>query len=254
MSSTTVIFIIIGGVVALILVGLLNSVMEKQKLEKARKKAEMLERQQRFESLSESLPKQFLTVALKQELHRLELYFAEQVLAADPGNRRVEARVLALQERFQQGSNYVITNAEAVLQTEEQVKEVRFLLESWQAQLKRAAEYRLLTAAQLKPMVSHIQLQLLKLYLDYFRQTGQSFMRQGLPRQARLAYERAVKLLQRQTDPKFATHRQEFEQLLKQADAQVALLAQKTVSQAAGLVSAAEAEQSDEWKKKQLYD
>lgn len=254
MTSTTIVLLILGGIVALLLVGYLNNVVEKQKLERARKKAEMAERQQRLESLSESLPKQFLTVPLKQTLHELELHFAEGLLANDPKNRKVESRILLLKERIAEADRHVIGNPEASLQTEEQVKEIRFLLESWQAQLTRAAEDQLVSATQLKPMLNHIQQQLLKLYLDYFRLSGENFMRQGLPRQARLAYERAVKLLQRQTAPQFAEQRSEFEKLLEQANASVLEHTRKTAEQDNQLAGAVGTEQTDEWKKKQLYD
>lgn len=254
MSSVTIIVLILGGIVALLLVGYLNNSVEKNKLEKARKKAEQSERQQRIEALSESLPKQFLTVALKQLLHKLELHFVEGVLANDAQNKRMQGRKLLLKERLEQGEQYAIGNPEVSVQTEEQVKEIRFQLESLQTQLVRATEEKLVPVEQLKPAVAHIQMQLINLYLDYFRVSGQRFMQQGQSRQARLAYERAVKLLKRQTAPQFTQQLGQFEQLLAQATKLVLEQTQATTSSGSELSGAVDSEQSDEWKKKQLYD
>ncbi|MCK9236813.1 MAG: hypothetical protein M0Q29_02510 [Thiopseudomonas sp.] len=254
MSSATIIVLILGGIVALLIVGYLNNAVEKTKLDKARKKAELTERQQRIEALSEALPRQLLTVAIKQLLHKLELHFVEGVLANDAQNKKMQGRALLLKERLELGEQYAIGNPETNTQTEEQVKEVRFQLESLQTQLTRAAEERLIPVAQLKPAVAHIQLQLINLYLDYFRASGQRFMQQGQPRQARLAYERAVKLLKRQTAPQFAQQLPQFEQLLDKASKLVLEQTQNTATRGNELSGAVESEQTDEWKKKQLYD
>lgn len=253
MSSVTIIVLILGGIVALLMVGYLNSTVEKNKLEKARKRAELSERQQRIEALSEALPRQFLTVALKQLLHKLELHFVEGILANDAQNKKMQGRALLLNERLGLGEQYAIGNPETSMQTEEQVKETRFQLESLQAQLVRAAEEQLITVVQLKPAVAHIQVQLINLYLDYFRASGQRFMQQGQPRQARLAYERAVKLLKRQTAPQFTQQLPQFEQLLDRASKLVLEQTQKTAARENELSGAVDSEQ-DEWKKKQLYD
>lgn len=254
MSSVTIIALILGGIVALLVVGYLNNAVEKNKLEKARKKAELSERQQRIETLSESLPRQFLTVAIKQLLHELELHFAEGVLANDAQNKKMEGRALLLKERLELGGQYAIGNPETSMQTEEQVKETRFQLESLQTQLTRAAEERLISVTQLKAATAHIQMQLINLYLDYFRVSGQRFMQQGQPRQARLAYERAVKLLKRQTAPQFTQQLPQFEQLLDRASKLVLEHTQKAVTQNNELAGAVDSEPVDEWKKKQLYD
>jgi len=255
MSSVTIIVLILGGIVALLMVGYLNSTVEKNKLEKARRRAELSERQQRIEALSESLPRQLLTVSLKQLLHKLELHFVDGILSNDAQNKKMQGRSLLLNERLGMGEQYAIGNPESSMQTEEQVKETRFQLESLQAQLVRAAEEQLITVTQLKPAVSHIQMQLISLYLDYFRASGQRFMQQGQPRQARLAYERAVKLLKRQTAPQFTQHLGHFEQLLESANSRVLEHAKTTASQGNELAGAVDSEGSqEEWKKKQLYD
>lgn len=255
MSSVTIVVLILGGIVALLVVGYLNNIVEKNKLEKARKKASFTERQQRIEALSESLPRQFLTVELKQMLHKLELHFVEGILSHDPQNKKIKARAIELHERLEQGSQYVLDNPETSTQAEEQVKEVRFQLESLQTQLVRAAEEQLISTAQLKPTVAHIQLQLINLYLEYFRTSGKRFIQQGQPRQARLAYERAVKLIKRQTAPQFTQQLAEFEQMLDSANKLVLEQTHKTAAQGSALAGAVESQESEEeWKKKQLYD
>lgn len=255
MSSMTIAALVLGAVFILIVLAYMNNSVEKSKLDKARKKAELAERQQRFESLSESIPQQFVTPEFKQLLYRVEAHFAKQLLASEPGNKKVEARLLQLQERLQLGAESKEANPALNLQDENQVKEVRFLLESLQAQLVRAAQEKVLPATELKPAVAHIQLQLINLYLDYFRVSGQRLMQQGQARQAKLVYERAVKLIKRQTAPQFTQQLDSFVQLLKQADAAVERQNQQSLDGDNELAGKVESEGGEEaWKKKQLYD
>lgn len=255
MSSMTIVELVLAAIFLLLLLGYLNHVLEKNKIEKARKKAEQAERQKRLEMLSESIPRQFLTPDFKQLLHQVELHFAKQLLDAEPDNKKVEARLLQLQERLELGAAYQSDNPQLLLQDEAQVKEVRFLLESLQAQLVRAAQERVLPAHELKSAVAHIQLQLINLYLEYFRSNGQRMMQQGQYRQAKIAYERAVKLIKRQTSTQFTSQLDKFTQLLSQAEAAVEQQNHQSLSGQNDLAGQVESEAGEEaWKKKQLYD
>ena len=255
MSSTTIMALVFGAIIVLLLLGYLNHILEKARIEKARKKAEQAERQMRLEMLSDSIPRQFLTPDFKQLLHRVELHFAKQLLDAEPGNKKLEERLLQLQERLELGGAYQSDNPQLSLQDEAQVKEVRFLLESLQAQLVRAAQDRVLSAQELKGAVGHIQLQLINLYLEYFRSNGQRMMQQGQFRQAKIAYERAVKLIRRQTSTQFTGQLETFTRLLKQAEAAVEQQNRQSLSRQNELAGKVESETSEEaWKKKQIYD
>ncbi len=254
MSSVTIVVFILVGIVALFLIGYINHLLEKSKLDKARRKAELIDRYRRCASLSNSLPGQLMTVELKQLLNRLELHFVDELTRVDRQEPKHQVRAEELRQLMAKTADVPISNPSVKIMTDEQAKDVRFQLESLQTQLTRAAEERLIPVAQLKPAVAHIQLQLINLYLDYFRASGQRFMQQGQPRQARLAYERAVKLLKRQTAPQFTQQLPQFEQLLDRASKLVLEHTQKAVTQNNELAGAVDSEPVDEWKKKQLYD
>lgn len=255
MSSMTIAALVLGAVFILLILGYLNSAMEKNKLHKARQKAEVVERQQRIQTLAETLPQQFKTSELDQLLQRVELHLAEKILADEPASKKIEARILQLKEQLELGAGQSQSGSKVNLGDESQIKEVRFILESLQTQLVRAAQERILSAAEIKSAVAHIQLQLINLYLDYFRNTGQRLMQQGQPRQAKIFYERGVKLIRRQTSEQFRQQLDGFLQLLAGAEKAVEQQNQQSLGQGnqlAGEVDSAENEEA--WKKKQLYD
>lgn len=256
MSPAFIIALVVVGVFALILVAYLNNQYERKKLEVARRRSGLAERQTRLASLSDGVPAQYLTPSLKQGLHQLELYFASELLKLDADNAKIRARVEALNERIGQGSAFQLSGDKLVLHSEEQIKEIRFQLESLHAQLKRAVQEGLVPASNGREWLAHLQVQLINLYLDFFHASGQSHLQRGLPRQARLVFERAVGLIKRQKNLQPFTERlQAFEALLEKTNAIVMEHDQQAVSQASELsASMTESDDDDLWKKKQMYD
>lgn len=66
MSPAYIVALVVGGVFALLLLGYASNQHEKHKLERARRRSELNERQMRLASLSDGLPGQYLHARLKQ--------------------------------------------------------------------------------------------------------------------------------------------------------------------------------------------
>lgn len=256
MSPAFIVALVVGGVVALLLLGYASNQHEKHKLERARRRAELVERQMRLAGLSDGLPGQYLNADLKQGLHDLELHFVQEILKVDPEDKKMRAREETLRSRIAQGSGYEVDNATTTVHGEEQVKEIRFQIESLHAQLRRAMQDGLLPAEKGRLWLQHLQEQLISLYLDFFHTSGQNHLQRGLPRQARLVFERAVGLIKRQKNLQlFKDRLTVFQALLDKTNRIVMEHDQKATSEASALSeSMSEDSDDDLWKKKQVYD
>lgn len=255
MSPAFIVALVIGGVVALLVLGYLSSQHEKNKLERARRRAELAERQMRLASLSDGLPGQYLTAALKQGLHELELHFVQEILKEDSADKKMRAREETLRTRIAQGSGYELANQSMAVHGEEQVKEIRFQLESLHAQMRRALKEGLLPAENGRQWLQHLQEQLVNLHLDFFHTSGQNHLQRGLPRQARLVFERAVGLIKRQKNLQpFKERLSSFQALLEKTNRIVMEHDQQAASEASALSESMTEEADDTWKKKQVYD
>lgn len=256
MSPVFIAGLVLFGIFALLMLGYMNSQMEKNKLEKARRKSELMDRQSRLSGLSEGLPGQYLTVPFKQMLHELELVFIRRMLKDEPANKKLLARAEELNQRVTQGPGYVVINPVLQLHSEEQLKEVRFQLESLYAQLKRAGQEQNVPPATAKQWLNYIQEQLIHLYLDFFHYSGQQQLQRGQPRQARLLFERAVTLIRRQQHVQpYKERLKAFEQLLEKTNSIVLEHNQQSAEQSNELSEAmGNMDDEDLWKKKQMYD
>ena len=146
MSSTIIITLVVAGIVLLLSLGYLNNVLEKNTLNKARRKAELIDRQRRCATLSETLPGQLVNVELKQLLNRIELKLSDELIVLDPKNAACKARADQLRELIGQGQALPVTNTPLAIASETQIKDVRFQLECLQAQIVRAAEGKVISA------------------------------------------------------------------------------------------------------------
>lgn len=256
MSSAFIVALVVVGIFALIILGYLNNQYEKKKLEQARRRSALVDRQMRLATLSEGLPPQYLTATIKQGLHELELGFINELLKLDDSQIKLQARGEELRERISLGTAYRLPGEKLSLHSEEQVKEIRFQLESLHAQLKRAIQDGAVPVNTGRQWLAHLQEQLINLYLDFFHASGQNHLQRGQARQARLVFERAVGLIKRQKNLQPFTERlQVFDTLLQKTNAIVMAHDQSAASQASELsASMAEAEDDDLWKKKQMYD
>lgn len=257
MSSTIIITLVIAGIVLLLSLGYLNNVLEKNTLNKARRKAQLIDRQRRCATLSETLPGQLVSVELKQLLNRIELKLSDELSALDPKNTACKARADQLRELIGQGQALPVSNTPLAIASETQIKDVRFQLESLQAQIVRAAEEKVISAVEGKKWLGQVRHMLVSVYIDYFNAIGGDFLAQKRANQARLVFERAVQFLKKQKNP--APYQQslvEFEALLAQAKSLSAEQTQPNARQGNELIAAVAQEDEDDaqWKKKQMYD
>ncbi len=256
MSSVTIVILILVGVVALFLIGYLNHVLEKNKLDKARRKAELIDRQRRCANLSESLPGQLMTVELKQLLNRLELHFIDQLRVIEKHDPKYQLHAEELRQLIAKADDLPIKNPPLTIITDEQAKDVRFQLESLQTQIIRAVEEKLIPANQGKQWLVQIKQMLVNVYIDYFSNLGCQLLSQNQPGKARLVFERAVQYLKKQKDINlYQQQLKQFEALLTRANASVLEHTRPNPAQSTELTEGIEQQdQEDGWKKKQIYD
>ncbi len=256
MSSTTIVMLIFAGIAGLFSIGYVNHLLEKNKLDKARRKAEFIDRYRRCANLSNSLPGQLMTTDLKQLLNRLELHFIDQLRAIDRHEPKYKLRAEELRQWIAKADELPVKNPHLNIVTDEQTKEVRFQLESLQAQIIRAVEEKVLTNAQGKQWLGQIKHMLVIVYIDYFNNLGRQELEQNRPGQARLVFERGVQYLKKQKDPTpYKQQLTQFEALLERANALVLEHTRPKPDQINELTEGLEQQKQDnEWKKKQIYD
>jgi hypothetical protein len=246
--------LVVGGLAILLAIVYVNHMLENAKLEKARLHADLTDRIRRIGNLSETLPGQLMTPRLKQLLTRLELQLSERLQRQDRQNRGLAERMSELRALLDQGDTPTVANAKQAVSSEAKAKDLRHQLEVLHAQLVRAAQEGSLEANEAKYWAKEIHHMLVVVYLELFTFVGQSATRQKRPRQARLAYERAVQYLQKQQDTE--RYRPLLEQFKAQLEAANALVLDTDLPAAEGEteLTASLLENEDDWKKKAIYD
>lgn len=256
MSSTTIVALVFAGIIALVIIGYINHLIEKTKLDRARRRAELADRYRRCGSLSASLPGQLMSVELKQLLSRLELHYLEQLKTVERNEPKHQARAQELRQLIATNDETTLSNSSVKISTDEQAKDVRFQLESLQAQIVRGVEEKILTAAQGKQWLAQLRHMLTAVYIEYFNNVGQQFLAQNRPAQARLAYERGIQYLEKQNDPTlYKQPLQQFQTQLERSNALLLEQNQQKSSQVSTLTAELETQtQEEDWKKKHIYD
>lgn len=140
MPPLVITVLIVAGIFVLIAIAYISHMVEKNKLEKSRLKADLGDRLRRCEILSETLPGQLMTPSLKQLLSRLQLLFCERMLPLDKGNNSLRARIEELRLLLPKGDAIVVANPQQPIFNEVKAKEVRAQLESLHSQLTRCAK------------------------------------------------------------------------------------------------------------------
>ena len=201
MSPLVITLLIVVGIVILIVIGYVNHMVENSKLEKARLKADLSDRIRRCADLSETLPGQMVSPALKLLLTRLQLQLGERLLQVDKNDNALKTRLGQLRPLVGQGESIPVNNPPQKIASEAKAKEIRFQLESLHGQITRAAQDGLLPANEAKSWVKEIRDMLVQLHVEFFTNLGLQALQENQPRQARLAFERGGQYLQKQPDP-----------------------------------------------------
>lgn len=256
MSPLVITLLIVAGIVVLFLIGYINHMVENNKLEKARQKADLADRLRRCADVSDSLPGQFMTPALKLLLARFMLHFAERLLAVDKNQPKVKDRVEELRGLVAQGDAIPVRNQPQLIHNEVKAKEVRVVLEILHGQITRAAQDNLLPSGEAKQWLEEVRHILVQLHIELFTNAGQNAMQQGQPGHARLAFERGVQYIRKQPDAKrYVTPLSLLEKQLARANSMVLENNKPVVDEANELTDGMKSmDGDDDWKKKNMYD
>jgi hypothetical protein len=256
MSPLVITILIVSGIALLIAIAYINHMVENNKLEKARIRAEFNDRLRRSADLAETLPRQLMTPPLKLLLCRLQLHFSERILPLDKGNNALKARIGELRQLIAQGESIAVNNPPQPITSEAKAKEVRFQLESLHNQLTRGAKDGIISTNEAKHWLQQIRHMLTQVHIEFFGNLGQQALQQNQPGQARLAFERGVQYLRKQPDPApYQNTLKKFEEQLARANAMVLATNTPSADQHSELDAGLESlGDEDEWKKKNIYD
>ncbi|MDH1010266.1 hypothetical protein N5J43_14955 [Pseudomonas nicosulfuronedens] len=256
MSPIVITVLVLVGIALLVAIGYINHLVENRKLEQARLKADLSDRCRRCADVSESLPGQFMSPALKLLLSGFELNLSERLLAVDKQNPALKQRMEELRGLVAKGEAIPVKNAPQPILTEAKAKDVRFLFEALHAQLTRCAQDNMLPRAEAQKWVKEIRHLLTLLHIEFFGNLGQQALQQGQPRQARLAFERGAQYLQKQPEiGRYQAQLKQMEAQLAHANALVLETSQPAADEQSELGDGLKAlDEDDIWKKKNLYD
>lgn len=252
MSPLVITLLIVAGISLLIAIAYINHMLESSKLEKARLKADLIDRTRRSRSVSDTLPGQLMTPALKLLLSRLELQASDRLLPLDKANSELRTRIAELREQVNKNELIAIGNPVQPINTEARAKEVRFILENLHSQISRAAQDGQLQASEAKHWNKEIQHMLCLLRIDFFNNLGQQALQKDQPGQARLAFERGVQYLRKQPEPgKYQAQLAQLENHLARANAMVLETSKPAENEVNQLTEGLkDLDDEDSWKKK----
>jgi len=255
-SPLVITLLIVAGIVVLFLIGYINHMVENNKLEKARLKADLADRIRRCNDVSDSLPGQFMSPALKQLLNRFMLQFAERLLTVDKNIAGVKDRVEELRGLTAQGDAIVVRNPVQQIVNEARAKEIRLTLETLHGLITRAAQENLLPQGEAKQWLQEVRHILVQLHIELFTNAGQNAMQQGQPGHARLAFERGVQYIRKQPDAKrYLAPLSVLEKQLARANTMVLENNKPVTDEANELTDGLKSmDGDDDWKKKNMYD
>lgn len=255
MSPLMITGLVVAGVVLLVAIGYINQLVERKNLEKARLRADLNDRRRRCSNLSEALPGQMMTPALKQVLARIELNLSERLLPLERGNDQLAGRIQSLRSEIAEGDAIPVRNPPRQIVSEAQAKEVRFMLEDLHAQIVRAAKERQLSQEEGRRWVQEIQRLLAVLHIEYFAGLGRQALQQNLPQRARLAFERAIQHIRKQPSTvEYSAQLKQLQNLLDHANALVSNQVRPAADEPSELAEGMKAfDDEDLWKKNNVY-
>ncbi len=255
MSPVMIAGLVTGGVLLLLVIVYINQLVERNRLEKARLKAELSDRRQRCQQLSDTFPGQLMSAELKALLARLELAAGERLLKLDKGNEALRNRLQDLQAELHKGEPIEVRNPPRQILSEAQAKETRFMLEDLHAQIVRAAREGLLAQDEARRWVREVQHLLVRLHIDYFNALGRQALQQNLPQRARLAFERAINYIRKQPSPgEYQSQLRQLEAALAHADALVLKHDKPPADEPSVLAEGMKSFDDDDlWKKNNVY-
>lgn len=255
MSPLVMTALIAGGIFLLMLLAYANQAIENSKLEKARQRADLLDRLRRSKEISERLPGQLMTAKLKLLLSRLQLQLNERLLALDKRNESLRQDVQALQALVARGESIEVKNQPNPIGDENKAKEVRFLLGNLHSLITTAGKSGLLPLNEVKHWAKQIRHMAVLVHIELFSTLGRRALQQEQPAQARLAFERAIQYLRKQPEQApYQAHLTRFEQQRERASAMLLNNTSQTTQNSELNEGLKSLESEEDWKKKNIYD
>lgn len=252
--------LIIGGLVAigvlvLVSIGFISHSLERARLERARQSAELNAKIRHCGAVAAQLPGQFMSAELKMLLLNIERHLLTELVRLDRKDQRATRQLEQANHQLSLGE-VTVENPPATINSEDQAREIRQLLENLHKLITKAHQDGMLD----KPAMQHwsvvIRQYLVMTALEMFQSLARQAMQQGKPRVAKLQYERAIAYLQKQNNPAHAEQLAQYKRLHAEAE-QVAIRAeQATAGESSELGSGLQALEADDdaWKKKAVYD
>ncbi|GGJ79028.1 hypothetical protein [Pseudomonas matsuisoli] len=255
MSSVIIMSLLVVGIVVLMMVVYANHLLEANKLDKARQRADLTDRINRCASLATALPGQFVSAELKLLLARVELSLSQRLQSLEKNNAALAERAMELTAMVKAGANKITPNPPRPMDKEAKVKDLRFQLEALHGQLGRAAHDGIIPANDAKAWVEEIKKMLVLAHTELFETVGRQALQQQQPRQARLAFERGVQYLRKQ--PNQAPYKLQLtrlEELLDHSEKLVLAIDAPETVVSSELTDGISTIEDDSWKKKNIYD
>lgn len=254
MSALVITILIVGGIALLMLIAYANQAVENNKLEKARQRADLLDRIRRCQNISERMPGQLMTPQLKLLLSKLQLQLNERLLPLDKKNTELQSEIATLKTEVAKGESIAVKNPPQPIANEAKAKDIRFLLENLHALITGSVQNDLLPANEGKHWLKQIRQMLVQVHIEFFSTLGQTALQQNHPGQARLAFERGVQYLRKQPDPApYQAQLKRFEEQLARANALVLNRNVPSADEPSQLTEGLK-DLEDDWKKKNIYD
>lgn len=254
MSALVITILIVGGIALLMLIAYANQAVENNKLEKARQRADLLDRIRRCQNISERMPGQLMTPQLKLLLSKLQLQLNERLLPLDKKNTELQSEIATLKTEVAKGESIAVKNPPQPIANEAKAKDIRFLLENLHALITGSVQNGLLPANEGKHWLKQIRQMLVQVHIEFFSTLGQTALQQNHPGQARLAFERGVQYLRKQPDPApYQAQLKRFEEQLARANALVLNRNVPSADEPSQLTEGLK-DLEDDWKKKNIYD
>src|SRR5690554_5583045 len=123
-STTLIVALVVGGLVIVIGLGFFSQAMERARLERARALAELQARWNHCNGINNSLPGQFMTAGLKQQLLKIEANLLQRLVKLDSRNNRAAAQLIEVRKQLSQ-SEMRVANAPLTINTEVAALEAR---------------------------------------------------------------------------------------------------------------------------------
>lgn len=253
MSTTLIVALVVGGLIIVIGLGFFSQAMERARLERARALADLQARWNHCNSINNSLPGQFMTVELKQQLLKLEANLLERLIKLDSRSNRTTVQLTEVRQQLAQ-AELRINNAPLTINTEAAALEVRRQLSELLRLFDLARREAVLDDGAYQYWSKYISQHQQQATLNMHRTLAEAAMQQGKPRVAKLQYERAVDYLSKQGSGVNAEQMAVFRQLLLQAE-QAAIQMEQNIpgTELSEGVQALE-EDDQAWRKKAIYD